>query len=640
MADTDESVDTIERERAARRAAEARVRELETEIAQRQSGAARFAEVMENAADLIQCIEADGAYLYANRSWRETLGYTQDELDGLTLFDVVPPEHHELCERMLEQVFEGKRVGPVELSFQTRSGDRLLVEGVLNARLDEQPEWIRGVFRDVTDRRHTEKAKNEFVSSFSRTLRSPLESIRSAVESLDDSIARELSQKAQNLLDLAEHGNSALDRMLEEIFEFEKIRSGLVSLDLDEMDMTGVVRQVVDARQKMATRFDVALTFETGLERGLVFGDRDRLATAVDHLIKIAIAASDTGGSVRVRLDGDEDAVQVSVTDEGPLETSIDSERDSLTLVSRGVATEERGWRATGLEYSVAGSIIEAHGGKLTVLDTDDGTVASVELQLVEPPIEFVAPKRPRVLVCEDDKSCARLLERLLKAGGYDVDVAATATEAQSQLCEHDYAAMTLDLLLPDRDGAELLHEIRQRRSDIPVVVVSASADAERENLSGNAANVVDWLSKPFDVQSLRRAVETAVDRSARDLPRILHVEDDLDFRDMIGGVLEGVAVVSHVSTLTDARAELQQHEDFDLVLLDLMLPDGLGAELLPFLNRPKGRSIPVVIISSGDATEALGAHVSATLVKSQTTEEQLLETISAHLDDAKPRVR
>jgi PAS domain S-box-containing protein len=640
MAETDEHIAKLKREQAARRAAEARVEELERQLAQTRRGAARYVDVMEHAADLIQCVDLDGNYLYANRAWRDELGYTEDDLEGLSLFDVVPPEHHELCEHMLEQVAENPRVGPVELSFQTQSGGRIQVEGVLNARLDARPNWVRGVFRDVTDRRHTERAKHDFVSSFSRTLRSPLESIRSAVDSLDDSVAEELSQKAQYLLDLAEQGNSALDRMLEEIFEFEKIRSGLVSLDLDEMDMTGVVRQVVDSRQKMAGQFDVELTFRNSLERAIVFGDRDRLATAVDHLVKSAIAASDAGGSVHVQLDGDADSVRLIITDEGPLETSIDSDSDSLTLVSRGVATEERGWRATGLEYSVAGSIIEAHGGKLTVVDADDGTVASIELQLVEPPLEFVAPERPRLLVCEDDKICARLLKRLLEAGGYDVDVAASAAEAQSQLREHDYAAMTLDLVLPDRDGTDLLHEIRQQESEIPVVVVSASADTERENLSGNAANVVDWLSKPFDVESLRHAVKAAVDRSSRDLPRILHVEDDREFRDTIAGVLDGVASVSHVSTLTDARAELQQHEDFDLVLLDLVLPDGLGAELLPFLNRPKGRSIPVVIISSGDATEALGAHVSATLVKSQTTEQQLLETISAHLDTPKPRAR
>jgi PAS domain S-box-containing protein len=602
---------------------------------------AKFLDVMEHAADLIQCTDLDGRYLYTNKTWLDALGYDEASVEELTLFDVVPPEHHELCQRIFEQVAEGHRVGPVELTFRTRDGDRILVEGVLNCRFDEdEPVWVRGIFRDIEDRHHTEKAKSQFVSSFSQKLRSPLESIRQAVDSLDDSLAQRLSDKARELLELAEQGSSALDRMLEEIFEFEKIRSGLVSLDLDEMDISGVIRQVAESRRSMADEYGVRLDFETTLERAIVFGDRDRLATAIDHLIKTAIAASGDGKTVRVRVDGDRESVCLRITDSGALDSEISSDQDSLTLVTRGLEGDDRRWQATGLEYGLAGSIVEAHGGSLSVLETDGGVVASIELDLIEPAIELTDQSRPRVLVCEDDEVCARLLERLLNAGGYDVDIAETAAHAQSLLSSEEYSAITLDLVLPDRDGAELLHEIRQERADIPIVVVSASADEGRENLSGDAANVVDWLSKPFEVDSLRRAIKTAVERSSKELPRILHVEDDPEFRATIADVLDGLADVSEVETLAAARAELKSREDFDLVLLDLVLPDGLGAELLPFLNRPKGKPIPVVIISSGEATDALGAHVSATLVKSQATEQQLLETISAHLDRSAPRVR
>lgn len=247
----------------------------------------------------------------------------------------------------------------------------------------------------------------------------------------------------------------------------------------------------------------------------------------------------------------------------------------------------------------------------------------------VEPPAEH-----PRILVVEDDPVSARLLQRLLEQGGYDTDRAASAAEALGMLEQRYYDAMTLDLMLPDRDGLDLLRDIRADAdtADLPVIVVSASADQAREHLTGDAAHVVDWLNKPLSAHTLRQTLARAVRLAPGELPQVLHVEGDNDFYEQVGRTLTDIALIDRAGTLAQARRLLQENDDYDLVLLGLMLPDGFGAELLPFLNRPRGRSVPVILVSADEAGEALSSHVVDTLNKSHTTQQQMLETIRAHL--------
>jgi PAS domain S-box-containing protein len=247
---------------------------------------------------------------------------------------------------------------------------------------------------------------------------------------------------------------------------------------------------------------------------------------------------------------------------------------------------------------------------------------------------EIAGTSMPRILVVEDDPVSARMLSRMLEHGGYETDRAATAAEALRMLGEHYYDAMTLDLMLPDRDGLDLLREIRadEDTEDLPVIVVSASADEARDAITGDAAHVVDWLNKPFDTKTLRAALSHAVSVDPGRLPRVLHVEGDSEFYEQVGRTLADIAEIDRAETLATARRMLQENDDYDLVLLGLTLPDGFGAELLPFLNRPRGRSVPVILVSADEAADSLSSHVADTLNKSHTTQQQMLDTIRAHL--------
>jgi DNA-binding response OmpR family regulator len=249
--------------------------------------------------------------------------------------------------------------------------------------------------------------------------------------------------------------------------------------------------------------------------------------------------------------------------------------------------------------------------------------------------VDRVADERPestatgaRILVCEDEADVAHLLRLMLQAQGYDVEIARNASEAKALLAKREYAAMTLDLVLPDQYGIDLFRDIRrnEKTRELPVIVVSAIADEEVQQLSGDAVQVMDWLEKPIDESKLVSAVARSISHSTERPMRILHVEDEPDVHEIVRSVLGDSYQLSSAGTLDEARQKLAR-EDFDLVILDLGLPDGSGVSLLPGLSRRSPR-VPVVLFSAHEVDAQLAREVTATLVKSKTTNATLIETI------------
>ena len=177
----------------------------------------------------------------------------------------------------------------------------------------------------------------------------------------------------------------------------------------------------------------------------------------------------------------------------------------------------------------------------------------------------------------------------MLERDGYRVDVAHDAAEVRRLLAERSYAALTLDLRLPDQDGVSLIRELRSNEATrrLPIVVVSVRAEEGQAELNGGALGVVDWLVKPIDEQRLRRAMERAVRSPLGAGARILHVEDDLDLQRVVAAIVDGDAVVEQALDLAGARERLARQR-FDLVILDLALPDGSGLDLLPLIGEPR----------------------------------------------------
>jgi DNA-binding response OmpR family regulator len=117
-----------------------------------------------------------------------------------------------------------------------------------------------------------------------------------------------------------------------------------------------------------------------------------------------------------------------------------------------------------------------------------------------------------RLLVVEDNEELAKLLAKGLSAAGFDSDVLATADEARAALATTRYAALVLDLGLPDDDGLAVLREIRHRKDPLPVLVLTARSGVQ-DRVQGLRSGADDYLVKPFAFEELVARLEALLRR-------------------------------------------------------------------------------------------------------------------------------
>jgi len=487
---------------------------------------------------------------------------------------------------------------------------------------------------DITEIRRLERLKSEFVSTVSHELRTPLTSIRGSLGLLSGGVAGALPDKARGLIEIAKNNCERLIRLINDMLDIEKIESGKMTFNLRPLELMELIEQVARANDGFAVQHGVRLQVTAAVPGAKVQGDGDRLVQVLTNLISNACKFSPAGSSVDIAVARLGERLRVEVADHGP-GISDDFRKRIFQKFSQADATNARKEGGTGLGLSISKAIIERLGGQIGFF-SEPGKGSTFYLELPEwregslsapvAPDATAAPDaRPRVLVCEDDPDVAKLLQLMLQNAGLASDIAYDAAEAKTLLLRQHYAAMTLDLMLPDQDGLSLIRELRTApgMAHLPVIVVSATAEEGKLKLHGENLEVIDWIGKPIDENRLLGNLRQ-VQGAAR--LRVLHVEDDPDLRRVVSTIARDVADFEPAESVRDATAKLAR-EHFDMVLLDLGLPDGSGWELLQLINRmtPRPR---VVIFSAHDAGADRGQNADLYLVKSQTSEQQLIDTI------------
>jgi len=117
----------------------------------------RYRSFIENSFDLVQSVDADGRFLFVNRAWLETLGYTPEELPRLNLFQIIHPDSLAHCQALFDRLQRGENVTDIEAAFVTKNGETVWLEGSSTPRrLNGQVVATQSIFRNITERRRTE----------------------------------------------------------------------------------------------------------------------------------------------------------------------------------------------------------------------------------------------------------------------------------------------------------------------------------------------------------------------------------------------------------------------------------------------------------------------------------------------------
>ena len=504
-----------------------------------------------------------------------------------------------------------------------------------------------GIVRDITARKEIERMKGEFVSTVSHELRTPLTSIRGSLGLITGGAVGKLPKKARDMIDMAEKNTERVINLVNDILDMEKLESGSMEFRFKAVDLTSLVKHGIEINRGYADQHNIEFLLVESAEGFEVNGDGDRLIQVLANLLSNAAKFSPEGENVEIAVTRQNGTARVSVSDHGP---GIPEEfRDNVfAKFTQADSSDTRKAGGTGLGLNISKTIVDKHGGTIG-FDTEAGvgTTFYFELPIFDEAAQAAAAtpamvrEGSRILICEDDQDIAGFLSIMLEQNGFSADVAHTAKQAKELLDQKAYDAMTLDLLLPDQDGISFLRSLREddRTRDLPIIVVSVVADERRGELqNGDAFGVVDWLAKPIDHARLLAAVSDTLAARPNSQPRLLYVEDDADLLKVVTKLLGDIAEVVAAGTLKEAKKRLLK-ERFDLVVIDVGLPDGSGLDLLRFLKKNGDAKTPVIIFSAAEVDPEVAAEVHAALVKSKTSNKVLLETIRACIAPSRRRV-
>jgi signal transduction histidine kinase/DNA-binding response OmpR family regulator len=495
------------------------------------------------------------------------------------------------------------------------------------------------------------KHKSVFLANMSHELRTPLNAIIGFSELLSDAKEGQFDAPTRTrFLNQIQTSGKHLLGLINDILDLSKVEAGQMELRLQAVDVRESVEQVVRTVEPLVAKKDIKLEWEADAG-GQFLADGGKLKQMLLNLLSNAIKFTPEGGTVSIKVKRTGDNVEFAVRDTG-IGIAPDDQKQifkEFHQIDHGPGRKHEG---TGLGLALTRRFALLHGGDVRVSsEVDKGSVFTLVLPLRQPAVAAPLPipvpatnghgpaSGPLVLVVEDDPAAAELLTRQLIAAGYRTDVARTGKEALEKARRLQPAAITLDIILPEVDGWEVITRLKSddQTSGIPIVVVSVVDNPEL----GMSLGAIDYFVKPVDGRLLvNRLNEFRAGRAdGKDGIRVLVVDDEAANRTWLAKTLEpaGFTVVPASGGREAIRLAKTTRPDF--VLLDLMMPDVTGYDVVEALRADDAtRDVPIMVLTASHLSEAdkklLNGRVSQILSRGSVANSDivgLLKRVVAH---------
>lgn len=414
----------------------------------------------------------------------------------------------------------GAEIVGEELDIERPDGRRTeILLGAAPLR-DEGGQIIGAVagFQDITRLRELDRLKDEFVAIVSHELRTPLTAIRGSLQLLlADGACHD--EEHRELLAVAATSCERLVRIVNDMLDLSKIEAGRLELRLTSLSVVTLVGQAVDGVRALASHAGVRLAVAVDMAPPVIRGDADRLTQALVNLLSNAIKFAPRDSTVTVSVRATPGGIVISVEDQGHGISADDLPR----LFQKFQQLDSAGTRrsgGTGLGLVITKSIVEQHGGQISVESTPGrGTTFTLTLPAdaaaaaagdASGPMEpsQAGPQQRTILIAEDDAETRLVLRKTLERHGFHVLEAVDGEDALKIAARTTLDALLLDLRMPRIHGHDVIRALCKRESTatLPILVLSGS-EGERHSLQSLLLGANTFIVKPADPDALVREI-------------------------------------------------------------------------------------------------------------------------------------
>jgi two-component system cell cycle sensor histidine kinase/response regulator CckA len=498
---------------------------------------ARYRDLFDNASDLVCTTALDGTFLYVNRAWHRAIGTSDEVLAGSSFLDLVHPDSLERYRDVVARAEAGETLGRVELILLTTAGTPLTLEGNISCTAtDGGPARLRGIYRDVTERKRVEEQlrraeRMQAAGRLAGGVAHEVNNMMTGVIGFSEFLLRSLDApdpRRAEVTEIIKAGTRAAD-VTRQLLAF----TGQQFLRPEVLPVNGVV-QDLDKMLRRVLGEDHVLEMVLAPDAGEIRIDRGQLEQVLVNLMLNARDALVGRGRVTIAtrptvLDDayaqqhggvgipPGDYVQLTVSD-----TGLGMDRETQARIFEPFFTTKAIGQGTGLGLSTVYGIVKQSDGFVWVY-SEPGLGTTFKIYLPRVGVGWTMPATDQrgasdgggsetILIVEDEEMVRSLASRGLREQGYTVIEARHGTDALRQLeFQSEVDLVISDVVMPEMGGRELGQRLATLRPLLPVLYMSGytGEDVIQRGLLEPGA---PFQQKPFAPEGLARKVREMLD--------------------------------------------------------------------------------------------------------------------------------
>lgn len=491
------------------------------------------------------------------------------------------------------------------------------------------------------------KMKSEFLANMSHELRTPLNGIIGFSELIYNervgSITPEIKEYVGDILTSSQH----LLQLINDVLDLSKIESGKMEFFPIEVNLKQLVYDIREVLSSLLQKKQLKCNILVDEKLINSYLDPSKFKQVLYNYISNAIKFSHENGDIDITISTEENnMMKLSVKDYGVgiKKSDIPSLFQEFTQLDSGLS---KSYQGTGLGLALTKKIITLQNGRVGVeSEPDKGSTFYAILPINQPKPEnqtkidikksTISSQISSLLIIEDDENDCNKIISFLDNTKYAIDLARNGTEAIIKAKKQKFDVITLDLILPDLSGWEVLKKIRQEGPNKSTPIIVTTIITEKDSSLGFIVN--DYLVKPVSSEQLLSAISRSTDHHSDNKKVILIIDDNINSLKLAKHILSEQNY--HVICCSDANEGLitvRQHH-IDAIIIDLIMPDMNGFTFIQSIkNIAQFRNIPIIVWTEKDITKtdisSLDNQVHAIVKKGLGSTNLLLSELSQYLN-------